>query len=299
MPRWNPWVSWCWWDTCLPICDPRPIFCRPIVCRPCGPWVAWNYPVWVSLPVVTSGTWVDVPAVESDGRDLQMLAVRFVDAGHPEKEMGPRYRVWFRNNDDRKLRKDFNITLLASNSRDPSSDVPSAGVEIDEIEAGEIQSVDIRLPFAASTLGRDEENRRIPFRFLHVLVDSDRDVDEAFEENNGAVLARGDVLPVDPAAFSTNVTSGTPGSMIDIAGEGFGPEPGEIIVHINGLELQAEIYGWYDLGVHFKLPALPLASETTAEIVVVRGDGAVANPVQVTVTPAQQQPIIPPPAPAP
>ena len=296
-PHWSPWVSWSWWDRCLPICDPRPIFCRPIICRPCRPWVSWRYPAWVSLPIVVSGTWVDVPRVATEDRDLQLLAVRFVDAGHPEQKKGPRYRVWFRNNDDKKLRKDFNIMLLASNSRDAATDVPQAGVEIDNIEAGAIRTVDIRLPFEASTLARDAENRAVPFRFLHVLVDSHQDVDESFEENNGVVLARGDVLPVDPSSFSTDVTSGSPGSMINVAGEGFGPEPGEVIVHVNGLELQAEIYGWYDLGVHLKLPTLPVATETQAEIVVVRGDGAVSNPVQVLIVPAKS-PVTPPPAPA-
>tara|TARA_B100000029_G_scaffold422116_1_gene428680 strand:+ start:60 stop:842 length:783 start_codon:yes stop_codon:yes gene_type:complete len=259
--------------------------------------VSWRYPAWVSLPIVVSGTWVDVPRVATEDRDLQLLAVRFVDAGHPEQKKGPRYRVWFRNNDDKKLRKDFNIMLLASNSRDAATDVPQAGVEIDNIEAGAIRTVDIRLPFEASTLARDAENRAVPFRFLHVLVDSHQDVDESFEENNGVVLARGDVLPVDPSSFSTDVTSGSPGSMINVAGEGFGPEPGEVIVHVNGLELQAEIYGWYDLGVHLKLPTLPVATETQAEIVVVRGDGAVSNPVQVLIVPAKS-PVTPPPAPA-
>jgi hypothetical protein len=258
--------------------------------------VIWTYPAWINLPVVSSGTWVDVAPARATGRDLQLLAVRFVDAGHPDQKLGPRYRVWFRNNSDKKIRDDFNVMLLASNDREPSRDIPQAGVEVDKIDAGAIQTVDIRLPFEANTLDRDSEKRPIPFRFLHVLVDSHQDVDEPFEENNGVVLARGDVLPVDPASFSTNVTSATSGDMIDIAGEGLGPEPGEVIIQINGLELQAEIYGWYDLGVHIKLPSLPLAVETEADIVIVRGDGAVSNPVQIKVIPAKR-PVTPPPAP--
>jgi hypothetical protein len=296
MPHWSPWVSWSWWDHCQPVFDPRPSFCRPVVCRPCDPWVAWHCPVWIDLSVVSCGTWIDVAVVRVNDRDLQLLAVRFVDSGHPEQKLGPRYRVWFRNNSDRKLGKDFNITLLASNTRELSANMPNAGVEIDKIDAGAILTADIRLPFEANTLDRDAENRAVPFRYLHVLVDSHQDVDEVFEENNGAILARGDVLPVDPASFSTNVTSAEPGAMIDIAGEGFGPEPGEVIIQINGLELQAEIYGWYDLGVHIKLPALPLAAETQADIVIVRGDGAVSNPVQILVVPAKR-PLTPPPAP--
>ena len=104
------------------------------------------------------------------------------------------------------------------------------------------------------------------------------------------------MLPIDPATFSTNLTSGAPGTMINIAGEGFGPEPGEVILYVNKLELQAEIHGWYDLGIQIKLPGLPLAAEANTEIVVVRGDGAVSNPVPFLMLPAAR-PITPPPAP--
>ncbi len=60
-------------------------------------WVYWQTPVWVSLPVVQCGTWVDVemPVIPAAQYDLQLLAVRFVDPGHPEEKLGPRYRVWY------------------------------------------------------------------------------------------------------------------------------------------------------------------------------------------------------------
>ncbi|MDP7277673.1 MAG: hypothetical protein QF363_19495 [Planctomycetaceae bacterium] len=296
-PHWGPWVAWSWWDTCLPVWDPRPRICRPLIYSPSRAWVSWGYPVWTPLPIVSSGTWVNVETVKVDkGMDLQLLAVRFVDAGHPEKQLGSRFRVWIRNNSDKKIRKDFNVMLLASNSREPQTNVPQAGVEVDKIDAGEIQTLDIRLPYEANVMARDSKDRQTPFSFLHVLVDSHRDIDEAFEENNGVVLSRGDVLPVDPATFSTNVTSAAPGTTVNIAGEGFGPEPGEVIVYVNKLELQAEIHGWYDLGIQIKLPMLPLAAEANAEIVVVRGDGAVSNPVPFLIVP-QARPVTPPPAP--
>ena len=50
-------------------------------------------------------------------------------------------------------------------------------------------------------------------------------------------------------------------------------------------ELEGEILGWYDLGVKLQLPNLPLSGPTKADLVVVRGDGAAANPLQITVTP--------------
>jgi hypothetical protein len=53
------------------------------------------------------------------------------------------------------------------------------------------------------------------------------------------------------------------------------------------LELEGEVLGWYDLGVRLNLPKVPLAGPNEAELIVVRGDGAAANPVKITVTPPQ------------
>jgi len=290
-------VAWSWWDHCHSIFDPRPVICRPVIYDPCPRWVVYRYPVWTELPAVSSGTWVEVPEQAVDaGLDLQLLAVRFVDSGHSEKQLGPRYRVWFRNNSSRGLETPFNVVLLAANDRNPKSDLPQAGVRVKAIDAGQIQSVDIRLPFEANGLGRDEKGRAIPFSQLHVLLDAHREVPEGFEENNGSILLRGDILPVDPATFSMNVEEAPVNSVVSIAGEGFGPEPGKVIVHVNKLEFEAEIEGWYDLGIQLKLPNVPLASVAQAEIIVVRGDGAVANPLPFTLQPAPRG-VVPPPTP--
>ena len=285
-PRWTPWVDWCWWDTCLPIYDPRPIYCRPIVYTPCPIWVVYDYPVWQPLPVVTCGTWIDVPTVVVDsGTDLQLLATRFVDNGHPDQNLGPRYRVWLRNNGPLSTATPFNVMLIAANDPVPRADLPQAGAVVNGIEAGQIQSVDIRLPLAANRLAVTPEGQRIPFSYLHVLIDSHRELVESNESNNGSVVARNDILPVDPAAFSSDVSAGAPGTVINVAGEGLGPEPGQVIVSINGLQLQAEIHGWYDLGVRFALPNIALAGATDADILIVRGDGAAANPLDFELVP--------------
>jgi hypothetical protein len=285
-PHWSAWVDWCWWDWCHPICDPRPIICRPIICDPCAPWGWYECPVWQPLPVVTCGTWIDIePIVIDSGLDLQMLAVRFVDSGHPEQELGPRFRVWFRNNSDVDINAPFNVMLLASNSHELEAGVPEAGSRVDNIAAGQIQSVDIRLPFEANLMSIDEEGNQLPFEQLHVLIDSHREIPEAFEENNGAVMARVDVLPVDPALFSTDTDVVVSGALVNLAGEGLGPEPGKVLVSLNGMNFEAEIYGWYDLGVQVKMPELPLLDIAEANLVVVRGDGAVSNPVDVEFAP--------------
>jgi hypothetical protein len=93
------------------------------------------------------------------------------------------------------------------------------------------------------------------------------------------------------------VTAG--GEMI-LAGEGLGPQPGQVLVNVAGRELQAEVLGWYDLGVRITVPQLGLSESTPAEVIVVRGDGAATNPVKVTLLPGMPGPeLAPPPPPAP
>ena len=285
-PRWTRWVSWSWQYRCHPIYDPRPVSCRPLIYRPCPHWVVWQPPVWVSLSEVACGTWVDVePVVAAERFDLQLLAVRFVDPGHPEEKLGPRYRIWFRNNSDRPITQPFNLLLLAANDSKPRENLPQSGVRVTAIEAGDVQSVDVRLPIEAMAVGRDPQGKPVPFATLHVLIDSHREVFELSEANNGAQIPRAEIRPVDPAAFEAEPRRAAAGAEILLAGEGFGPQPGQLLVHMAGLELEGEILGWYDLGVRATLPNVPLAAAIRAELIVVRGDGAAANPLKITITP--------------
>ncbi|WP_144996027.1 hypothetical protein [Polystyrenella longa] len=286
-PRWSNWVSWSWWDHCYPICDPRPIIVRPIICEPAPAWTYYETPVWQPLPVATSGTWVDVPPAEvasPNEVDVQLLAVRFVDSGHVEKELGPRYRVWVRNNSSAPIEQGFNVTLLGSTDDRPVDGLPQEGVRVERLEADEVTSVDIRLPFEVNVMGRDEQDRKVPFSFLHVIVDSGREVNDVFRENNGIGLNNQEILPIDPWAFAPESDTVPMGSIVNIAGEGFGPEPGELFMVYEGEQYPAEIYGWYDLGIRFQVPNIPIgADDQSAEILVIRGDGAASNPIEVDV----------------
>jgi hypothetical protein len=259
--------------------------------------VYYEVPVWMPLPQVRCGTWVDVdPVVVSVKHDLQLMAVRFVDPGHPEDQLGPRYRVWFRNNSDTAITQPFDVFLAASDDEGLSGESPQAGVRVTSAEAGELQSVDIRLPFAGDSSVADEQGDAARFATLHVLVDANREVSETLETNNGVTLRREEILPVDPAAFELDPTTAAVGDEVVLAGEGFGPEPGQVLLHLGGIEMEAEVLGWCDLGVRLALPDLPLAAPTEAELIVIRGDGAAANPLQITISPRQADPgpVLPP-----
>lgn len=288
-PMWSPWVRWSWWNTVPIVYDPRPIYVQPIYCEPAPVWnTVWQYPQYQPLPVVSSGTWVDLPqtVAVNEGVDVQLIAVRFVDSGHSEQQLGPRYRVWMKNNSQAAVSQAFNVVLLAANDDQPNASLPQAGVVMGSMEPGQITSVDIRLPMESNQVFTNSEGRKEPFVKLHLIADTDRVLNDTNPENNVAVVDRGEILPVDPASFSLDTSVASSGTMVSLAGEGLGPEPGRVVITMNGKEYDPEIYGWYDLGIQFKVPEnIPLTGVTDAQVVVIRGDGAVANPVDLQLAP--------------
>jgi hypothetical protein len=285
LPSWSPWVSWCWWSWCDPMYDPRPWTCRPVWYQPCQPITIVEYPVYQPLYSCSCGTWVDVPVVQAANVDLQLLAVRFVDPGHPEQQLGPRYRVWLRNNSNVDIDQPFNTSLIASGNDQLQPNSPQAGVRVPRIKAGETQAVDIRLPIEVNSLSVAADGQRAPFTTLCVMVDSGREVAETDNANNGAKLPRDQVLPIDPALFAAENPLFVAGNEVSLAGEGLGPEAGQFIITVGNQTFQGEIEGWFDLGVRIRLPNFQMNQSVDAQVVVVRGDGAFSNPLAVTLVP--------------
>ncbi|MFH1923078.1 MAG: hypothetical protein ABIP48_24715, partial [Planctomycetota bacterium] len=189
-PTWTHWVDWSWHSGCDPFWDPRPVWCRPVVYVAAPSWIWWQVPVWRPLPVVTCGTWVDAePVVVRAELDLELLAIRFVDPGHPEEQLGPRYRVWLRNNSTEAINNPFDVVLFASDDEKLAANAPHAGLRVTSIEAGGVQSIDIRLPVEVYSMGKDAQGEPAPFGTLHALVDANREIVETSEINNGVTLA--------------------------------------------------------------------------------------------------------------
>lgn len=283
-PVWNNWVNWSWGFRCDPWYDPRPIFCRPLIYNPCPIWTVWQYPVWQPLPLVAAGTWVDVPPVVVDqGIDVQLLAVRFVDPGHWQQNLGQRFRVWLRNNSPRDIVQPFNVVVMGSNDAVPDDRRLEIGQRVPSLEAGQTIALDLRLPLTPNNQPGD------PFDYsnLHVLVDAHRELNDVNLANNGTVLDRGDILPVDPAAFNADSDIVEPGMVINIAGEGLGPEPGQLLLSVGNETYQPEILGWYDLGVQMRVPEVAAEGLANGDLVIIRGDGAAANPLTLQIAGAK------------
>ena len=298
-PNFCGWVNWGCWNTCHWYWNPLPYWCHPMACHPCGPWNFWHCPAWIDWHLVACGTWWNVPVVHvhPNKNDLQALAVRFVGQELAEEKLGPTYRVFIRNNSPHHIVRDFNVMIFAGNDKILSDTLPQVGARVKSIAPGEVRAVDLRLPAMANGMRIDEHGRAVPFEYLHVLVDSHREIPEVFENNNGAILERTKILPVDPSAFAIDTNIASAEEEVTIAGEGFGGMPGKVVVFIGDLSFDAEISGWYDFAARVKLPEIPLASATDAEVVVMRRDGAAANPLTLRLFPGPAVSALVPPKP--
>jgi hypothetical protein len=179
--------------------------CDPCCHYHCCPWwFCWDYPTWCPLYGRCCGYW-EAPIVEVPvGLDLQLLGVRMVDSGDPEANLGPTFRVWFRNNSSVAINHPFNVLALVAADAKPVDGLPQAGVRIPAIEAGQTLAADIRLPAEANRPG-------LPM--LHVLVDSHREIGEVDKTNNGAVMPRAEILPLDSQPEQISMTSRPVGPM--------------------------------------------------------------------------------------
>ncbi|HEV2970175.1 MAG TPA: hypothetical protein VGY55_09310 [Pirellulales bacterium] len=286
-PRWCGWVDWCF--GCPVWFDPRPDFCEPVQCDDCE--------VDATVVVDRDGnpdSWVDDDRPQEPAEvdvDLELVAIRFVDNGNAEKNIGPRYRALIRNNGKQSVDHPFNVAAIVGAATEQSDETPRAGKRVPGIDAGQTLAIDIRLPADANATIKDDDGHTVAkFPKLGVMVDTRNEIEEQTKENNGMALERDKILMVDPAIFAADAKQATMGQTVNLAGEGLGPEAGQVLVRVGSLELQAEIEGWYDLGVQIKLPSLPLAGEAKAELVVVRGDGAMANPIALKLAATQSAP---------
>jgi hypothetical protein len=261
--------DWCWKHHCKP--------CY----KPCHQdWHCYTYPKWCGLHRHTCGYYVNVPVVVVHGIDLQLLAIRFVDNGDAAQNLGPRFRVWIRNNTPTPMLKPFNVLALAARDIVPSTDLPQAGVRIEAMQPGQILPVDIRLPVQANDVN---------LGMVHVLIDSHREVPEVFEDNNGIVLPRAEVMSVDPALLAADLQTAVPGAEINVAGEGLGAVAGQVIVKLAGLDMAGEVLGWSELGIRIRLPVVQIVNPVDAQIIAVRADGKAILPLPLKVIPGQVQ----------
>jgi hypothetical protein len=124
--------------------------------------------------------------------DLQIMSVGMVADGGAA---GPIYRVTFKNNGPVAARF-FRVSLIATLGQlTPTS--PVVSVNIPEVLAGAVGTVDIQLPIGVMTLAQSG-----PFSQMIAVVDSFSEVMEVNKLNNVLTLNRADVILIETAAVA-------------------------------------------------------------------------------------------------
>jgi hypothetical protein len=130
---------------------------------------------------------------QSSDIDLQVEYIQLVEAGDPQKELGPLYRVWIVNNGGDAVAQPFDVVLVATNEDTPSQESPYAAERISQIAGGQRLSVEIRLPVEVLQLSVDAEGLPVPFKNLFAATDVQQELTELNEQNNALGLARTNV----------------------------------------------------------------------------------------------------------
>ncbi len=76
------------------------------------------------------------------------------------------------------------------------------------------------------------------------------------------------------------------GSVISIDGQGFGDQPGAVLIKIDQLVLRAELVEWTDERVEAQMPDMPMANPVGASIFVIAATDEIAERVDVALLPA-------------
>jgi hypothetical protein len=147
--------------------------------------------------VVTKTVVVGKPVGVAKAIDLELVGLQLVDNGDIAEQIGPRYRVWVRNNGSTAVHTEFKIAILAADGEQPKPESPNVTGRVSSIEAGQTIAIDLRLPLAALVMSRDTHGNPAPFSKLFVWIDSAQEIKESSETNNATMMARGEIPLVD------------------------------------------------------------------------------------------------------
>jgi hypothetical protein len=142
---------------------------------------------------------VAAPATQTQAKDVldvELTEVRLVDAGSLERNVGPRFRLYYRNAGSIEAPK-FHVSVAVDLGEKVTEKAELVTVDAVGVKPGKSQSVDVRLPVEVLKMAIDYEGRPTAFNAFVALIDSDNDLDESNEKNNLLVISRAKILPVD------------------------------------------------------------------------------------------------------
>ncbi len=158
------------------------------------------------LPPGSSITWgVELPPLEAEplvvmgaaapAIDLELVDVRLVDVGNIQANIGPRFRLFCRNNGTLEAPK-FQISLMADLGKELTKTARLVTVDCVGIKPGQTQAIDVQLPVEVLKMTTANDQWPKPFDLLVAVADSDNRVPETNEDNNVLTLNRDAIKPL-------------------------------------------------------------------------------------------------------
>ncbi len=213
---------------------------------------------------------------------LELVDVRLIDIGNVASGEGPRFRVVVKNVTSAPLKRPLELMISAGISDAFSPALPAAVQEIEPLGPGQAVAVELRLPAESMAMAYPGRKQPLPFSMLFVLVGGPKNLLGSSSITKLAVRPLGEVRLADIAIAppaSRDVTVGLP---LELQGEGFGPQTGQVLLTVGGVKLNMEILGWNELGIAVRMPKLALAQSTKVQLQVMRADGQPAKPLALT-----------------
>src|SRR5262249_5582766 len=127
--------------------------------------------------------------------DLELLDIRLVDAGSLTSGVGPRFRLFCRNNGTLEAPK-FHVSVMADLGSVLSEKAHLVTVESVGIKPGKTQTVDVQMPLEVLKMTGANDRWARPFDLLGAMLDSDESLTETNEKNNTLVLTRDSIKPL-------------------------------------------------------------------------------------------------------
>ncbi|MFO0900424.1 MAG: hypothetical protein U0836_23565 [Pirellulales bacterium] len=189
---WNNWYNpWCYRPYCYNYnsCYGYPYYC--------------GYPVYNSYPVYNNTvTYVTPaqpvatePAPQLPLADLLLTDLRLMDPGNGT-DLGPRFLLTIANQGP-SVSPPFQAGIAAAVSQEQLGSAVKAAAQVGPIQTGQTTTVEIRLP--VQVLGLPSPNGPTLFGVLGVSLDELNQVDELDEQNNGALVSRDQIQPLQAA----------------------------------------------------------------------------------------------------
>jgi hypothetical protein len=154
-------------------------------------------------PVARMGFAAPFPFFAPPPGDLEIVGVGMLADATPEK--GPIYRVSFRNN-SKFVARNFQISLVAVLGK-LSFDSPVITVEVPEVAAAAVGTMDIQFPITVMSMGPKDQLG--PFESLIAAIDSFNELPEINELNNISTLTRTDITIVETAEVTATTATAT------------------------------------------------------------------------------------------